>query len=148
MGRTKKRQYEKKAFESVGGASDVSANVYESMLTSTAWVDLSAQQKALYLCCKAQYYAERKKPIDGDAISFTMARHKWMEHYRLYKEGNQAAFYRDMQALLDHGFVELVSSGKATREKSIYRFSSMWRKWGTVDFYIPANQQVTSRRKT
>lgn len=144
---SKKPKYQKRLFESTGAKSDISANIYLSMLTSEAWFDLSRAQQVLYLACKSRYYGEKKKPVEGDSETFTFARYQWKEVYKLYTDYNKRGFYRDMQALLDHGFIELVSSGRATREKNIYKFSSMWRHFGTANFSIPANQKVTVSKK-
>jgi K+-transporting ATPase c subunit len=66
----KRETYEPRAFESErtflpkkkNGSTikDTSANIYTSMLLSTAWHNLSSKQKELYLYCKAQYYGEKK----------------------------------------------------------------------------------------
>ena len=136
----KKHTYVKKAFESTGTSSDVSANIYETMLLSPAWLDLSASQKVLYLTCKAQYYAEKHKPVEDDVTTFTMNLAKWADKYQLYAKSNQRSFHRDMAALISHGFVSCVSSGKITRTKSIYRFSSKWQRYGEADFEILPNE--------
>ena len=65
------KPYLKKSFESSGASSDTSANIYCSMINSAAWLDLTASQKVLYVTCKAQYYAEKKKPIQDDNTTFT-----------------------------------------------------------------------------
>ena len=65
----KKKPYVKKSFESTGASSDVSANIYESMVLSPAWMDLSAQEKALYQVCKLRYYSQKKKPNDNRSSS-------------------------------------------------------------------------------
>lgn len=135
--------YQKKLFESTGVSHDVSANLYASMLTSPAWMDLSAQQKTLYVYCKLQLYGERRKPTD-DPTTFTMNRGKWCETYRLYKPGNERAFYRDMASLIEHGFVVCVESGACTRTKSIYRLSSMWQQWGTAAFEVSVSDMTLS----
>ena len=94
------------------------------------------QQQRLYLYCKAQYYAEKRKPL-GDSLCFTMNQSKWSSLYGLYERSNARGFYRDMTALMDHGFVERLVSGRATRTKNIYRFSSAWTAFGTEDFKLP-----------
>ena len=134
MSRSKKK-YEKKAFESTGATNDTSSNIYISMLLSPAWIALSGSQKALYLYCKAQYYAEKSKP-DNNPLRFTMNRSKWLLLYKLYTS-NSAGFYRDMAALIEKGFIACVGCGAISRTKSIYEFSSMWQKYGTEDFEIP-----------
>ena len=131
----KKPQYNKKPFESTGVSSDTSANIYMSMLLSEAWKGLSAKQQVLYVYCKAQYYAEKKKP-DGNELCFTMSKSKVRDLYGIYSGGNMAAFYRDIAALIDHGFIRCVDCGAFTRTKSIYRFSDSWQKYGKDEFII------------
>ena len=133
MGKKKKERYIPKAFESDGNKSDVSANLYMSMLTSVAWKELSKGAKVLYLYCKAQYYAEKTKPLPKcetlsekeKALCFTMNVSKWKTLYGIYKD-NGVQFKKDMDQLLKYGFVDLVECGKTTRTKSIYKFSDRW----------------------
>lgn len=58
-----------------------------------------------------------------------MNRAKYVKKYELYKDNNRAAFHRDMNALIDKGFIDLVQSGKTNRTKSIYAFSSRWQDY-------------------
>lgn len=130
----RKREYQKKPFESTGERSDVSANIYMSMLMSPAFQALSSQQQILYVYCKAQYYGERTKPRTeaapaGNPLHFTMNRAKWCNRYHLYKDNNRASFYRDMNALIEKGFIRCVQSGKTNRTKSVYAFSDEWQRW-------------------
>ena len=141
----KPKKYQKKPFESTGAASDTSANIYESMLLSAAWMDLSANQKALYLTCKAQYYAEKSKPL-GDDTCFTMAPPKWADKYGLYSKNNGASFYRDIAELIEHGFIRCRQGGKASRTKTIYQFSDKWRMYGTPEFSIDMNERTEGMR--
>ena len=130
-----KDKYKPKAFESTGISSDTSANIYMSMLMSDNWHKLTKNQQILYLYCKAQYYAEKRKPkplvaeLTDSELSrcFTMNKSKWCQLYNIYNDGNQASFIKDMNALIDKGFVELIESGKTTRTKSIYMLSSKWQ---------------------
>lgn len=131
MGKQKIRPYQKKSFESTGISSDTSANVYSSMQKSLAWQHLTAQQKVLYLACKDQYYAEKKKPYLNPEY-FTMNQSKWADMYCLYKRNNAAAFYRDMEQLITHGFIRCVECGSTTRTKSIYSFSDLWQQYDTA----------------
>ena len=48
-----KKKFKPKAFESTGVSSDVSANIYNSMIFSNAWNDLTKNQRLLYLYCKS-----------------------------------------------------------------------------------------------
>ena len=142
MSRAKKRTYQKKTFESTGVSSDTSSNIYMSMLMSSAWMSLSAQQKVLYLYCKSQYYAEKDKPKRNSEF-FTMNQSKWCSLYGLYKKNNASAFYRDMQALIECGFIRCVECGSTTRTKSIYTYSSMWQYFGTDKFNVPLDDMTS-----
>lgn len=117
-------------------ANDTSANIYESMLTSPAFTDLTKNQRFLYVCMKKQYYGKRKPGRDfpdverfqGDEL-FYFNRSLAVDKYKLYKDGGRSEFYADIKALERHGFIETVSSGKETKSRSIYRFSGDWKTW-------------------
>ena len=141
----RKTNYKKKTFESTGISSDTSANIYDSMMLSDGWKDLTPSQKTLYLTCKAQYYAEKVKPLDNDTC-FTMPQFKWSEVYGLYAKTNGAAFYRDMAALIEHGFIRCYQGGKASRTKTVYQFSDKWRLYGTPAFHIDMNERTEGMR--
>ena len=154
----KKEKYKPKDFESypiiLKRAYDVSANIYESMILSPAWLDLTPKQKELYQVCKLQMYAQKRRPkleeIDGADVrttAFYMNRHLWMTKYQIYKPGNEKAFYRDMEALIDHGFIKCVSSGAYNKEKSIYDYSDKWRFYGENCFSIPAEHKTPAMNK-
>jgi hypothetical protein len=134
MPRFKKKPYEKKKFESTGTSSDISANIYLSMLMSKAWGELTAKQRELYLYCKMQFFAEKLKPIKNNRNSFTMNTAKWHDLYGLYTRKN--GFYKDMTALIEHGFIRCLECGAFSRTKSIYEFSDKWQKYGTPEFEI------------
>lgn len=147
MSRKKKNTYQKKNFESTGKSNDTSANIYVSMQLSDAWISLTANQKVLYITCKTQLYAEKQKP-NNDPLCFTMNQAKWCGLYHLYEKTNAKGFYRDMTALIEKGFITCVECGATTRTKSIYRFSSMWQKYGTEEFNIsPKDKTLAMQRK-
>lgn len=135
MARKKQNKYIPKPFESDGSSSDTSANIYISMLTSESWQALSKNAQVLYLYCKAQYYAEKQKPKptiitlseQQQKQTFTMNKSKWQSLYKIYKSDN-GQFNKDMQMLIDYGFVEVLQSGHNTRSKSIYLLSDKWNK--------------------
>jgi hypothetical protein len=156
---SKKSKYTPQSYESTGtkpgckpGTRDVSGNIYMSMLLSRAWLDLSPQQKTLYVCCKAQQYAEHQDKL-GKEIGygvhfkgnlFTMNHEKWCNVYKLYADTNRAGFHRDMDALIAHGLIDCVRCGKIGRVRSIYAYSVRWHAYGTDEFDIPANICTTS----
>jgi len=136
-----KKRYEKKPFESSCSSSDTSANIYESMLLSPAWLELKASPKALYVACKSQYYAEKTKP-NSNNCQFTMNKYKWCDKYKLYTNANSSSFYRDMSALIEKGFIKCIECGFVTRTKSIYQFSDKWQIYGKEGFCILPNEMT------
>lgn len=132
----KKNKYIPKSFESIGNSNDTSANIYMSMLLSDSWTNLTKNQQILYVYCKAQYYAEKRKPkpqiieLSEEELNlcFTMNKAKWCKLYKIYANGGQERFKKDMQCLIDNGFIDLIESGKNTRTKNIYKFSNRWHK--------------------
>ena len=131
----RKRPYRPKPFESNGAANDTSANIYESMLTSAAFRDLTKNQRLLYVYMKAQYYGKRKpgrdypdtEQLQGDDLFYFNC--KTAEKYNLSNRENHKRLYADIKALEEHCFIETVSSGKAQRKKTVYRYSDKWRLW-------------------
>lgn len=140
----RKRKYTPKNFESRGEKyldcngkirSDTSANIYESLLTSDAFKNLTSKQKILYVYAKAQFYGHRKPEKDFKDLPDVAGNEcfylqwKSVQDYGLYTSTSHSNFYADMKALIDHGFIERVASGKRQRQKTIYRFCSEWQKW-------------------
>ena len=117
-----------------------------SMRMSAAWKELTAKQRDLYSCCKAQFYAEKRKPNDNP-LAFTMNQSKWCSLYGLYTKSNHMAFYRDMTALIEKGFIICVECGNITRTKSIYAFSDKWQRYGTEAFEVLPNEMTSSMLK-
>jgi hypothetical protein len=126
---------------------DTFARIYISMLMSKAWRSLTTKQHELYLYCKAQYYAEKKKPINDNSLSFTMNQSKWNGLYGLYTLNNNKAFYKDMTALIELGFVRCLQCGSTTRTKSIYEFSDKWQLYGTPEFKILPSEMTSAMLK-
>ena len=148
----KRSKYKPKPFESYPAAVDpkrsydTSANIYESMMLSKAWIDLTPAQKVLYQVCKSQMYAQKHRPSlemeNVSETSFFMNRWLWQTTYQLYKPGNEKGFYRDMTALIDHGFIRCVYSGANSKDKSVYDYSDKWRWYGESIFQIPQEDKT------
>lgn len=129
----KRKKYVPKEFESCSGKSEPFSSLYRSMIESPAFQALSASQKTLYLYCKLQYYGE-KRP-EGQEY-FTMSRKKWCNKYHLYSEGNAAAFHRDIDALIEKGFIDCTYKGAQHKQKNVYKLSARWWHYGTDKFYL------------
>ena len=133
MGRSKK--YIPRAFESTGVSNDTSANIYESMLQSEAFKNLATKQQMLYVCMKSQYYGKRKprqdyrdiKELQDDSVFYFSI--STAEKYGLYTRSNSGRLYKDIDVLVSHGFIEVISKGKNQHEKTIYKFSGRWKMW-------------------
>ena len=132
----KKKKYQKKNFESTGANYDVSANIYLSMVKSKAWLSLTKNQRLLYLYLKMQYYSQKRKPNKENKEMFFFNQTKWLNEYQLYSEGNKKSFYNDMEQLIIKGFIDCVSSGKTTREKNIYQYSSRWQNYNENNEHV------------
>lgn len=139
----KKNKRQPKTYESTQKPGDTFAMIYNSMLTHPSFKSLTASQKILYLYCKAQQYSEKQKPISSDESTFTMNRVKY-SNYGLYSKNSGKSFQRDIDALIEHGLIDCVRSGKNLRRKSIYRFSDRWINWGKDWYRLPFEYMTTS----
>ena len=147
---TKRSKFSPKAFESsskflpiISGhiQKDTSANIYNSMLLSPAFQDLTATGVRLYLYMKARYYAEKKTDAliteyekltnqnINKSIRFTFNKAVWHDLYHIYSNGGGNNFQKDLNSLIDQGFITKIQSGKLTKSKSIYEFSDKWVNW-------------------
>lgn len=124
-----------KSFESTGVANDTHARIFESMLLSPAFMDLSKNQRLLYVYMKAQYFGKRKPGEDFKEIGILQEPELFYfskttaESYSLYARGSHMQFYNDVKALETHGFIKTVSNGSSTKKKSIYKFVGDWKQW-------------------
>ncbi len=134
MGQRRKR-YMPRFFESTGITNDTSANIYESMLNSAAFQDLTKNQRLLYMYMKAQYYGKRKpgkdfpdeERLQGDELFYFNL--SLAEKYGLYNRGNHMQFYNDVKAIENHGFIKTVINGYSTKTRSVYKFTGEWKVW-------------------
>ena len=109
------------------------------MLLHPSFQDLTARQQVLYVHMRSQEFGGH----DKDSIAarnaygkdcFIFNQSMWQDLFRLYKPGNQTAFYRDRDELILHGFIDCIEDGRNTRTKSVYRFSDRWQRYGQPDF--------------
>lgn len=123
----------------VNGRADTYARITESVMLSPAFQDLTPRLQMLYVAMRLQDIGKRKPNRDYDENSpiweevrseqcFYFNR-KIAERYFPQYKNNSRRLYQDIRALDDHGFIDLVVSGKATRDKSIYRYSDRWHNW-------------------
>ena len=84
-----------------------------SLLLSDKFGDLSASAQHLYLCAAMEAGGHREFIFPAAA----------MKKYHLARSTAQSA----LNELTQHGFIELMSCGKITREPNQYRFSFRWK---------------------
>lgn len=128
MSSSRRPRYKKQSFESDLSSSDTFAGIYLSMLKHPAFKTLTPNQKILYVYMKAQFYGQKRKPIKDDSMSFTFNQSKWLKgkphSYELYS--NKGQFYKDRDALIEHGLIECVENNRTIRESNVYRFTDRW----------------------
>ena len=144
-----KREYRPKPSESTGSKGDTFARLFESKTLSTAWIDLSASAKVLFMTCSAQPYTQKPKPNPANDQRFYMNQSLWLHKYHLYSKANLGGFYRDMNSLVNHGFICCIENGANSRTKSVYEFSDGWKAFGTDAFAVsPKILTQAGRRKS
>ena len=109
---------------------------YISMRHSIAFKALTGNQRELYEFCREQEYRNDNTPgkIYPDwkecqlNTAFFM---NWglVQEIALYK--TKYTFYKDLQRLIELGFIDCLYNGQSSRNKSIYRYSDRWRKYGS-----------------
>ena len=123
--RSKKSQQEAFAFESKQKNNDKFAKIYASMLQSPAWKNLTKPQQILYVYMKLQFKSESREKVPGKPDTyFYFNQSLWEKSYGLYT--NLRSFYRDRDALIENGFIDMVESGRNTRTKAVYMLSYRW----------------------
>lgn len=138
MGMKRKKINSPEPYESAGVPHDSHAKIYESMVLSEAYQDLTKNQQHLYTIMKLQRYGKRKPGsyAENEGISELQGEDKFffnralaVKKYKLYGDKNRTQFYKDIHALIEHGLIEVVSEGKPNHKKSIYKYSSKWKYW-------------------
>lgn len=111
------------------------ARIYDDMMLSEAFVTLTVRQKMLYVVAKMQFYGHRKPAKDyPDIEAFRSESCFYLNRalgvrYGLYPPTNHRDFYKDIDVLIKHGFIERISNGRSNQKKSIYRFSGDWKNF-------------------
>jgi hypothetical protein len=135
-----------KPFES-NNPLDTYATIHHEMQVSTAWRNLTAQQKALYMACKDRYrckgrntpsYTDENGKLQKHEYWFYMNRSLWADEYKLYAASSHKSFVRDMSALIKAGFTDCILPGQKGKRSSIYSFSARWQK----DDPTPTREQM------
>lgn len=104
--------------------------ICKDMQKSKAWENLLLRQQALYLHLKSKFTKYKDQSTNQNDISIPKS-----EALTLY--GDLRTFRKDIDKLIENGFIKQVASGFNTRTVNIYGFSEQWKYYGKEDFRIP-----------
>lgn len=113
--------------------------ICDDMQESDAWKKLTLRQHGLYLFLKRKY----TKKSDGTDNASDL--HITDKDKRIIGLSDNT-LYKDIDALIDYGFIKLIKHGKVVHKPNIYGFSDMWREYGTDKFFIhPSYKRDTKK---
>ena len=104
--------------------------ISNDMIKSKAWKELSLRQQGFYLYFKSKFTKYKNQDTNVNDISIPKK-----EALLLY--GDLKTFRKDIDVLIEKGFIKQVESGWNTRTVNIYGFSDKWKLYGTDKFIIP-----------
>ena len=105
--------------------------ITDSMMDSLAWQSLEPSQMGLYLLFKRKYTKNKSSDDNKNDISFPFSEYSKIKTY-----SNKRTFWRDLDALIEKGFIIIVSPQKFQRKPNIYGFSDNWKNYGKPDFKV------------
>lgn len=127
---------------------DTACYICYSMMTSEAYTDLTPRQQQLYTIAKMQFYGARSRPTDdysaedypflndyGKRGCFYLNHFLLTEVFKLYTKQNCKGMYEDIEALVQHGFIERMTNKDRRKaevnpgKRTIYRYSDAWKTW-------------------
>lgn len=114
--------------------------IHRDMVMSKAWKKLTTRQVGLYFIFKSKFTINHGDS-NKDNIMLTT------KEISPYYKGNMEAFRKDVDTLIEYGFIRQISSGYINKTPSIYGFSNKWSLYGTKDFKIQDNERRYKRTK-
>ena len=100
-----------------------------ALTQSKTFLSMKPSAQILYIRCLEQYQAkpDRQIHLDNkpDPLLFYMNEALWKDKLRLYSDAR--AFRRDMQTLIQHGFVDCIKDGHSGRACTVYGYSTRWQ---------------------
>ena len=138
MGKDKKQSFESCRLDT---SNEKYTRIFVSQLQSPAFLDLTKNQRLLYIYCKQQFGGSGVSAPGRDHPDLECLQNGLCFYYNLslavkdglYSKSGKKELARDLKALGEHGFIDRVSDGELTHSKSIYRFSSGWKTWPDND---------------
>lgn len=136
---------------------DTTTTICYSMLIHPAFKDLTARQRMLYVYAKTQFYGARSRPkkdfpdiaefAEYDGRKYFYLNHFLMSDvFGMYPKSNHRDLYKDIAALVEHGFIEWYTEpktiDKGNHMRTIYRYSDAWKQWKSGKVYIKEKGKV------
>ena len=110
------------------------AKITFDMMQSKAWEKLTLRQIGLYLKFKSKF---TKKSTGTDTRNdITLVKEEWS---KLYK--TPSSYYQDIDALIELGFIRVVTYRGYLRQSTIYGFSTMWKFYCKDGFIVKENEK-------
>lgn len=118
---------------------DTYARMTDSLLLSPAFYDLKPHEQALYFFMRQQEFGKRKPNRDyneespewdiiKNELCFYFPWHTAKAYSKRYKD-TSSRLYKDIDVLIEHGFIEKVLNGRSARSNNVYKYSDKWQKW-------------------
>lgn len=139
----KKKAYSKNfAFESHNliNKNHKYTKICDDMMDSKAWEDLPMRARGLYLELKKKFVSKNGgENTNQNDISITFD-DRFKKAY-----GSKNTLFKDVDELIENGFIKVIQHGKYARVCNIYGFSDDWKQYGTKDYFIhPNNKRLTN----
>ena len=124
---------------------DTFCQITKSLMLSEAYRQLTERQKNLLTIAyqqavgrskPCQKYPDANLPKDSFFLTFDEVR-----MFGAYGTDRNGFYKKDIPALIEHGFIDLVSKG-AYGKQSIYKYSSRWKRWNQEIFSLTYNQET------
>ena len=140
----KRRDYTPKGYESAKPGADGYAAIYNTMITSAAWADLSPQACKLYVAMKAAHFSSKPDDVQEH---FYFCAEQWANVYHLWPRTSEKSFFKFRDELIEHGFIRCVEDNQHRHMMNVYGLSDKWKTWGTRHFCIDANEMTASMKR-
>lgn len=99
------------------------------MYKSNAWQELSISQIGLYHIFKSKFTRHKDGTYNTNDIS--LPKSEWINYYK-----TKAAFDRDIDTLIELGFIKVILYQGNLRKCTIYGFNDQWKYYKTDKFNI------------
>ena len=95
--------------------------LFHHMIDSEAWQDLSCYASRVYT-----QIARKHNGYNNGNLSYTYKEASKIMHRTTYSKA--------LNELVNHGFIDVVRSGRLNKECNIFALSYRWKKYGTPQF--------------